>query len=81
MDFEIVKRNERKGFHVLPRRIRIFTFNVKAHPDGFTTYDSLGKAYLAAGQREQAIRNYRKSLELNPKNDNAVAMLKKIGVE
>lgn len=61
--------------------IRIFTFNVKAFPDAFNTYDSLAEAYMAAGQREQAIRNYRKSLELNPKNDNAVTMLKRLGVE
>ena len=61
--------------------IRIFTFNVKAHPDAFNAHDSLAEAQMAAGQRERAIRSYRKSLELNPENDNAVTMLKKLGVE
>ncbi len=61
--------------------IRIFTFNVKTHPDGFNAYDSLAEAYMAADQDERSIRNYRKSLELNPKNANAVTMLKKLGAE
>jgi hypothetical protein len=31
-----------------------------------------------SGEKELAIKNYRRSLELNPKNDNAVRMLKKL---
>lgn len=58
--------------------IEIFKLNVAAYPDGFNTYDSLGEAYLANGERELAIRNYKKSLELNPKNTNATNALKKI---
>jgi hypothetical protein len=30
------------------------------------------------GDKELAIQNYKKSLELNPKNDNGTAMLKKL---
>jgi predicted negative regulator of RcsB-dependent stress response len=41
-------------------------------------YDSLGEAYMKAGNKDEAIRNYKKSLELNPKNDNAKKMLEKI---
>jgi Flp pilus assembly protein TadD len=33
---------------------------------------------MNAGQRELAITNYRKSLELDPNNQNAVAMLQKL---
>lgn len=40
-------------------------------------YDSLGEAYLKAGAKANAIENYRKSLEVDPQNDNAVARLKK----
>ena len=43
------------------------------------TYDSLGEAYLVAGEREKAINNYKKSLELNPKNTNATEALKRLG--
>lgn len=63
------------------KAIEILTFNVKAHPTAFNTYDSLGEAYMLTGQRDLAIKNYRKSLVLNPKNTGAVKMLKKLGVE
>jgi cytochrome c-type biogenesis protein CcmH/NrfG len=32
---------------------------------------SLGEAYLTHGDRSEAIRSYRRSLELNPQNANA----------
>ena len=59
----------------------IFTFNCKAHPDAFNTYDSLGEAYMKSGKRDKAIMNFRKSLELNPENENATEMLKKLEAE
>jgi sugar lactone lactonase YvrE len=61
--------------------IRIFTLNTEAYPNAFNPWDSLAEAYKAAGDRENAIRYYRKSLELNPANTNATAMLKELGVE
>jgi cytochrome c-type biogenesis protein CcmH/NrfG len=33
-------------------------------------YDSLGEAYMKKGEKELAIANYQKSLELNPDNAN-----------
>jgi cytochrome c-type biogenesis protein CcmH/NrfG len=39
-------------------------------------YDSLGEAYMNAGEKQLAIDNYKKSLELNPENDNAKEKLK-----
>jgi tetratricopeptide (TPR) repeat protein len=56
--------------------IEIFKLNVEAYPQGFNTYDSLGEAYVAVNERELAKQNYKKSLELNPNNTNAVAVLK-----
>jgi hypothetical protein len=58
--------------------IRVFELNVESYPRAFNTYDSLGEAYWRAGNREEAVRNYRKSLELNPDNTNAVEALKVI---
>lgn len=58
--------------------VRVFELNVENYPRAFNTYDSLGEAYWRAGNREAAIRNYRKSLELNPDNTNAVEALKVI---
>jgi len=39
-------------------------------------YNSLAEAYMLAGNKELAIKNYEKSLELNPQNTNAVEQLK-----
>ena len=61
--------------------IEVFKLNVEAYPEGFNTYDSLGEAYMVAGQTDQAVANYEKSLELNPDNSNAREMLRRMGVE
>ncbi len=58
--------------------LEIFKLNVEAYPNGFNTYDSLAEAYMNTNQRELAIQNYKKSLELNPKNTNAVDMMKRL---
>jgi cytochrome c-type biogenesis protein CcmH/NrfG len=52
--------------------------NVEAFPQSSNVYDSLGEAYMANGDKELAIRNYEKSIELNPQNTNGVGMLKKL---
>ncbi len=56
--------------------VEIFKLNVEAYPQGFNTYDSLAEAYTNMNERELAITNYKKSLELNPNNTNATAVLK-----
>lgn len=50
--------------------IEIFKLNVMAYPDASNTYDSLGEAYMIHGEIEPAIANYKKSVELNPENEN-----------
>lgn len=59
--------------------IEIFKLNVSEHPKSWNVYDSLGEAYMKQGKKEPAIENYRKSLELNPNNENGKDMLKKLG--
>jgi CubicO group peptidase (beta-lactamase class C family) len=58
--------------------IAIFELNVEAHPSSFNVYDSLGEAHTALGDREAAIRNYEKSLELDPNNANAKERLQNL---
>lgn len=58
--------------------VEIFKLNVEAYPQGFNTYDSLGEAYMNLNERELAIKNFKKSLELNPQNTSAVEALKKL---
>jgi CubicO group peptidase (beta-lactamase class C family) len=58
--------------------IEVFKLNVEAYPQGFNTYDSLAEAYMNNNERELAITNFRKSLELNPNNTSASENLKKL---
>jgi hypothetical protein len=58
--------------------IAVFQRNVQEYPQSSNVYDSLAEAYMDAGQKELAIANYEKSLQLDPKNQNAVNMLKKL---
>jgi uncharacterized membrane protein len=58
--------------------IRILQLNVEAYPQSSNVYDSLGEAYMDNGDKPQAIANYRKSLQLNPKNRGAVQRLQKL---
>jgi tetratricopeptide (TPR) repeat protein len=61
--------------------IELFKLNLAAFPKSANVYDSLGEAYMKHGDKEEAIANYRKSLELNPGNENAKAKLKELGAE
>lgn len=60
--------------------IAVLGFNAQQFPQSGNVWDSLAEAYLKAGRTEQAAIYYRKSLELNPDNKNALAQLKKIAV-
>lgn len=55
--------------------IRIFEANVGAYPGSANAYDSLGEAWLEAGDEEKARANYARSLELDPTNENARSVL------
>ncbi|UCH61914.1 MAG: alpha/beta fold hydrolase [Fidelibacterota bacterium] len=59
----------------------LFKLIVAVYPDSWNAYDSLGEALLTAGDRSGAEANYRKSLELNPGNSNAVRVLESMGVK
>jgi CubicO group peptidase (beta-lactamase class C family) len=58
--------------------LQVFELNGQLHPDSWNAYDSLGEAYMNNGEKDLAIQSYKKSLELNPQNANASAMLKKL---
>lgn len=55
--------------------IRIFKLLVSEFPQSSNAYDSLGEAYLRNQNEGLAIENYRKSLELDPHNQNAERVL------
>ncbi|MCX6554711.1 MAG: S41 family peptidase, partial [Candidatus Aminicenantes bacterium] len=56
----------------------VFEKTVRLFPDSWNAWDSLGEIQLKAGQKERAVASYRKSLELNPGNRNAMAALKQL---
>jgi CubicO group peptidase (beta-lactamase class C family) len=62
----------------LAESIALLKLNVEFYPKAWNTYDSLAEAYMNNGDKELAIANYQKSLELNPHNSNGREMLKKL---
>ena len=58
--------------------VKVFAQNVAAFPADANAYDSLGEAYAASGDKTRALENYRKSLALDPKNDNARRVIKQL---
>lgn len=64
--------------HKFKEAIRILQLNVDIYPQSGNVYDSLAEAYMDDGNKTEAITNYQKSLQLNPRNRGAVAMLKKL---
>ncbi len=58
--------------------IKTLELNAREYPNGWNCYDSLGEAHMKAGKTDLAIKNYEKSLELNPNNMGGIEMLKKL---
>ena len=58
--------------------IAVFQLNAREYPASANAYDSLGEAYMKSGRNDLAIENYRKALELDPRNENVRKMLEKL---
>ena len=66
-------RNDKTG-----EAIAVFQMNIELFPESSNVYDSLGEAYMNNNEVELAIKNYKKSLEIDPENANAIEMLKRL---
>ena len=71
------------GYQLLQRSmvdeaISMFRLNVESYPESANPYDSLGEAYMVTGENDLAVANYERSLELDPSNENAEAVLKQL---
>ncbi len=64
----------------LDAAVAVFELNAEAFPGSWNVHDSLGEACAARGDTARAIALYRRSLELNPANDNGRAALERLGV-
>ncbi|MCP3136307.1 serine hydrolase [Pyxidicoccus xibeiensis] len=58
--------------------IEVFKLNVEMFPKEGNPYDSLAEAYLASGNKEQSLVNYRKAVELDPKNTGAAQKVREL---
>lgn len=56
--------------------IEVLKFNIKLYPGSVNVYDSLGEAYMTKGNKEKAIENYTRCLQLQPENENAKKQLR-----
>ncbi len=64
------------------KAIEMFKLNAERHPKSANTWDSLGEAYFTAGDKKNAITNFKKSLSLNPPANvkaNSEKFLKQLG--
>jgi len=59
--------------------LEFFKLNADSYPDKAFAYDSLGDAYLANGDKQQAAKNFKKSLELDNANTSAIESLRSLG--
>jgi CubicO group peptidase (beta-lactamase class C family) len=58
--------------------LEVFKLNAAQFPDSYNVWDSLGEVYYQTGNPEEAVKNYEKSLQLNPRNEGGKRMLEKI---
>lgn len=60
--------------------IAVLELNVKQYPDSWNCYDSLGEAYMAAKQYDQAQKYYTLAVNMNPESDHSKQQLEKLQV-
>jgi predicted alpha/beta superfamily hydrolase len=60
------------------KSIEFFRMNTELYPGSSRAFAALGDGLLAKGDIKQAIANFEKSLVLNPKNQHAADMIKKL---
>jgi glyoxylase-like metal-dependent hydrolase (beta-lactamase superfamily II) len=58
--------------------IAMFELYVELFPQSWNAYDSLAEGYYTRGDKQKALELYRKSLELNPGNDNGKKFIERI---
>ncbi|WKZ69432.1 MAG: beta-lactamase family protein [Melioribacteraceae bacterium] len=62
----------------IDKAIEAFQLNVELFPNIANCYDSLGEALLEKGDREEALKNYKKALELNHEMPSAKEKVKEL---
>jgi D-alanyl-D-alanine-carboxypeptidase/D-alanyl-D-alanine-endopeptidase len=60
--------------------IEVYKLAVTVYPESWNLFDSLAEVYEGTGDKPLAIQHYRRSLELDAGNSNAVRHLKQLEV-
>jgi tetratricopeptide (TPR) repeat protein len=81
--FFIEAEFNRLGYRLLSAKkieeaIAVFKLNTEMYPKSWNTYDSLAEAHMVNGDKALAVKLYKKSLALNPKNENGKKMLMRL---
>ena len=58
--------------------IDVFKYNLAENPNSADSYEGLAEGYDDMGEKALAIENFKKSIELNPKNNYAADRIKKL---
>ncbi len=58
---------------------KVFKLNETYCPDSWSVYHGLGETYRLMGQKELALLNYKKSLQLNPNNEESLRGINRLG--
>jgi CubicO group peptidase (beta-lactamase class C family) len=66
------------GMKRLQDAVEIFKLNVEMFPKSSNAYDTLGETYLELGQKDLALVNYKKAVELDPKNAVAIRVVRQL---
>ena len=72
------------GFKLLKARkteeaYKVFKLNETNYPESWSVYQGLGETYRLMGQKELALVNYKKSLQLNPNNEESLRAIARLG--
>jgi CubicO group peptidase (beta-lactamase class C family) len=58
--------------------IKILELNTQEYPNSSFAFESLGETYKRNGKKKEAIENYEKAVQLDPKNAHAIWMLEQL---
>lgn len=72
LGYQLLKENN------INEAIEVFKKNTEAFPSSSNTFESLGEAYMKGGSNELAIASFKKALEIDPKNPDAIQMMKQL---
>lgn len=67
--YDLITAKDLKG------ALKVFVMNTNLYPQAYNTWDSLGECLLLLKRKQEGLSAYRRSLQLNPKNENATKVL------